>query len=237
METVKKLSEKCAFPEEDQANEINLMNIAVSRIAVKFGGLRRNLTVTADSKDFKSGSNPYLKNFNISLTLPNELFEENLNSKVLFVLYRKTNFFKITEGVDARARIRSYVIAASVPTKEIKNLKEDVVIRYQDSKNISVREAQCVFWDFRADEYRGDWSTAGCKLQRNEYDECHCNHLTNFAMLLVSFFWRSHLVYYCQSLYLITLQFYAPQLSPIHEAGVKLPDDFKVESKIIRCTR
>ena len=47
--------------------------------------------------------------------------------------------------------------------------------------------AQCVFWDFNADNDRGDWSSNGCDLAEQVDDEiiCHCNHLTNFAVLTV----------------------------------------------------
>ena len=42
----------------------------------------------------------------------------------------------------------------------------------------------CVFWDFDIQ----DWSEEGCQLA--EYKKlrvtCHCNHLTNFAVLIVS---------------------------------------------------
>ena len=45
----------------------------------------------------------------------------------------------------------------------------------------------CVF--VSADGY-GDWSVAGCyQIDVNDTDDeiiCHCNHLSNFAVLLVS---------------------------------------------------
>ena len=46
----------------------------------------------------------------------------------------------------------------------------------------------CVAWNFSADEYRGNWSTKGCKKVAitNGIVTCHCNHLTNFAVLIVS---------------------------------------------------
>ena len=46
----------------------------------------------------------------------------------------------------------------------------------------------CVFWDYEADDGRGDWSTVGCYLVEASYDNvtCVCDHLTNFAVLMVN---------------------------------------------------
>ena len=46
----------------------------------------------------------------------------------------------------------------------------------------------CVFWDQSIDEEYGGWSTEGCKLLQEEEQMavCTCNHLTSFALLVVS---------------------------------------------------
>ena len=43
----------------------------------------------------------------------------------------------------------------------------------------------CVFWDFDLQ----DWSEKGCQLAKYLKSRviCHCNHLTNFAVLIVSY--------------------------------------------------
>ncbi|ELU06332.1 hypothetical protein CAPTEDRAFT_122466, partial [Capitella teleta] len=43
----------------------------------------------------------------------------------------------------------------------------------------------CVYWDFKALNGSGNWSTAGCRFNRTEKLTyiCHCQHLTNFAIL------------------------------------------------------
>ena len=46
---------------------------------------------------------------------------------------------------------------------------------------------KCVFWS----EMEQRWSAEGCCLERRATSpsgttECHCNHLTNFALLVVS---------------------------------------------------
>ena len=49
-------------------------------------------------------------------------------------------------------------------------------------------ENECAFWDLHAYHHYGDWSTYGCWRDTIEDDivTCKCNHLTNFAILVVS---------------------------------------------------
>ena len=45
----------------------------------------------------------------------------------------------------------------------------------------------CGYWNYSANEDGGGWDTDGCNLTRED-DRiiCKCNHLTNFAVLIVS---------------------------------------------------
>ena len=47
---------------------------------------------------------------------------------------------------------------------------------------------KCVWWDFKQNEFKGGWSSLGCRYDGkvNGRDVCLCDHLTNFAVLLVS---------------------------------------------------
>ena len=51
---------------------------------------------------------------------------------------------------------------------------------------VTGKNADCVFWDFEI----SDWSQEGCQLMAESIDTrratCHCNHLTNFAVLVVN---------------------------------------------------
>ena len=46
---------------------------------------------------------------------------------------------------------------------------------------------RCVSWDFNLRDGIGDWTEDGCELEsvNSEGITCHCNHLTNFAVLVV----------------------------------------------------
>ncbi len=47
---------------------------------------------------------------------------------------------------------------------------------------------ECVFWNFESNGGKGGWSTEGCwaNLTMDNVVRCHCDHLTNFAVLAVS---------------------------------------------------
>ena len=53
---------------------------------------------------------------------------------------------------------------------------------------------ECVFWDFALRGGIGDWSTKGCSKRPPIAGRtvCHCDHATNFAILVVSV-WEGHL--------------------------------------------
>ena len=53
---------------------------------------------------------------------------------------------------------------------------------------MNLEESACVYWDFKADNFKGAWSTEGCSVNSivNQTIICHCNHLTNFAAMMVN---------------------------------------------------
>ena len=194
IKTVETFSVKLNLPEKRESRNrtiINSTNIVVSLATVKLENTSR-LYFSADANAAKVNkhlSKKSLEKFEVDLSLPKEAFDQAKSTKVVFILYRKRSFFKLTK--DTKVRIRGYIIEASLGSaKKITNLDEPVILRYPKSKNImSVSKTLCVFWNFKSDPNLGGWSEDGCTFQRNDkdnYDECHCNHLTNLAMLMVS---------------------------------------------------
>ena len=57
----------------------------------------------------------------------------------------------------------------------------------------SLYNPRCVFFDYDLNDGLGDWSLEGCTTKRTPSEpngvECFCNHLTNFAVLMVSVFY------------------------------------------------
>ena len=73
----------------------------------------------------------------------------------------------------------------------IKKVFSFVLITFQEeNENNTLNNFQCVFWDFDLENGHGDWSNEGCMLvETTESDRrvCHCDHLTSFAVLIVSY--------------------------------------------------
>ena len=193
IKTVETFAEKLDFPEIGESSSINSTNMVVSLATVKLENKSR-LHFSAGANAAKVNENKHLsekalEKFEVDLSLPKEAFGLANSTKVVFFLYRKRSFFKLNK--DTKVRIRGYIIAASLGSaKKITNLDEPVILRYPKSNNnMSVSKTLCVFWNFKSNPNLGGWSEDGCTFQRNDkdnYDECHCNHLTNLAMLMVS---------------------------------------------------
>ncbi|XP_035692191.1 adhesion G-protein coupled receptor G2-like [Branchiostoma floridae] len=81
-------------------------------------------------------------------------------------------------------KIGSRVLASKVQGRCVRNLTEPVVIILKHK--MKGRTPTCVFWDFDAAGGAGAWSTEGCWVHQTVDDvtECHCNHLTNFALIM-----------------------------------------------------
>ncbi|PNI63665.1 ADGRG1 isoform 6 [Pan troglodytes] len=80
------------------------------------------------------------------------------------------------------------VLGIVVQNTKVDNLTEPVVLTFQHQlqpKNVTL---QCVFWvEDPTLSSPGHWSSAGCETVRRETQtSCLCNHLTYFAVLMVS---------------------------------------------------
>ena len=57
-----------------------------------------------------------------------------------------------------------------------------ILISERDLSFQSVADSRCVFWDHTI----STWSDVGCQtIKSTEKTECHCDHLTNFALIMV----------------------------------------------------
>ena len=136
-------------------------------------------------------------NSQVSLKIPETLFEI-LDSKaeeqrLSFAVFRKTSLFQQSDQsyphskAQTQRKTNSFVIAVSVKGVDVKNLTGPVEFAYQPLQAGKEKSAECVFWDFKLDKGKGDWSGDGCYYTGtiNELVNCHCYHLTNFAILMV----------------------------------------------------
>ncbi|XP_038224660.1 adhesion G-protein coupled receptor G1 [Dermochelys coriacea] len=79
------------------------------------------------------------------------------------------------------------VIGITVGNTPVSGLPQDVVLKFfhdQLPRNVTPR---CVFWDVDSSHGHGSWKSDGCKTETgNGQTVCRCNHLTYFAVLMMS---------------------------------------------------
>ncbi|KAH1181377.1 hypothetical protein KIL84_005103 [Mauremys mutica] len=79
------------------------------------------------------------------------------------------------------------VIGITVGNTSVSGLPQDVVLKFfhdQLPRNVTPR---CVFWDVNSSHAHGSWKSDGCETEMgNNQTVCHCNHLTYFAVLMMS---------------------------------------------------
>ncbi|XP_078672770.1 adhesion G-protein coupled receptor G7-like isoform X1 [Branchiostoma floridae x Branchiostoma belcheri] len=115
----------------------------------------------------------------------------DMQVRLSFIVYGNSRLFQSNQtSAGTRTRVNSRVIASRVTGFEFKNLSSPVVTRYiplvQNGTNTTVKNVRCVYWDFTAAGGTGAWSSEGCAFAGidNGRAVCHCNHLTNFAVLM-----------------------------------------------------
>lgn len=121
---------------------------------------------------------------------------DNTRDLVFGVYTTRDLFIRREEYIEANNR-STYVIGSSVIlsahyrgryTK--KNLLNEARITLQKTPAAAENgsRTECSFWDQSLDGGYGAWSTAGCRLVSENRREavCACDHLTEFALLVVS---------------------------------------------------
>ncbi|KAM5325162.1 adhesion G-protein coupled receptor G6 isoform 2-T2 [Glossophaga mutica] len=127
-----------------------------------------------------------------SVILPPNLLE-NLSQessaavkRAQFTFFNKTGLFQDVET--KRVTLVSYVMACSIGNITIQNLKAPVQIKIRHTRNQTVRDPICAFWDLNKNEGSGFWNTSGCVVADRDPNSsetvCLCNHLTHFGVLM-----------------------------------------------------
>ncbi|XP_070782405.1 adhesion G protein-coupled receptor F4-like, partial [Enoplosus armatus] len=63
-----------------------------------------------------------------------------------------------------------------------------------DTLNNTLRNPQCVFWNFSLFDGLGGWDNEGCTLSYNNTVTCNCNHLTSFSILMSPYSPNDHVL-------------------------------------------
>ncbi|XP_022107763.1 adhesion G-protein coupled receptor G7-like isoform X2 [Acanthaster planci] len=109
-----------------------------------------------------------------------------------FIVYGDDTLFPSarTAGTqNAGPTVGGFVIAVTLQDLVLRDLANPAVIQFKAPSNgdtKTMKQTRCVFWDFTLRNGTGDWSEEGCALNEatNDVIECHCDHLTNFAILI-----------------------------------------------------
>ncbi|XP_071961180.1 adhesion G-protein coupled receptor G7-like isoform X2 [Antedon mediterranea] len=119
-----------------------------------------------------------------SLELPSEVVDDRsgVNISVVFTIYQQPTLFKSNHD---RKELATRVISAKILHEEIQDLENPVIGIFEPTR-VNGSDAECVFWDFDLEDGIGNWSSEGCNYQKIVDGRviCHCNHLTNFAVLM-----------------------------------------------------
>ncbi|XP_069353886.1 adhesion G-protein coupled receptor G1 isoform X8 [Eulemur rufifrons] len=126
-----------------------------------------------------------------SVLLPRTLFQRNkgrrgeAEKRLLLVDFSSQALF---QDKNSSQVLGEKVLGIVVQNTKVANLSEPVVLTFQHQpqpKNVTL---QCVFWvEDPTLSSPGSWSSAGCETVRRESQtSCFCDHLTYFAVLMVS---------------------------------------------------
>ncbi|XP_067307269.1 adhesion G-protein coupled receptor G5-like [Pseudorasbora parva] len=118
-----------------------------------------------------------------SVYLPSCLKSKSrIKSKVVCTYYKEQKLF---QGGKSDSTLLGDIVGLSVENEIIQNLPEPVKIRFHHLPLPANCSGRCVSWDTRKDN-EVNWRYEGCatvKINEGE-TECHCNHLTYFAILV-----------------------------------------------------
>lgn len=149
----------------------------------------RNESIVKKESDDKAISSPKATTIRLPRTLFNDTATGNISRSqtVVLTLYKETKFFRVISSgpTNLTQRLNSFVIAGSIKRQSISNLTNPVVLTYTNLRPGDKNGTLCGFWNFS----EASWSHEGCTFQGLQEDGriiCHCDHLTNFAMLMVS---------------------------------------------------
>ena len=136
-------------------------------------------------------SDGFRHNSSSSISIPSTVFNNSRlgseKQRIIFVAYKSTKFFRasLKDTKKMSSRLNSFVIAGSIKGLSVKNLANPIKIYFKSIAPGDTSTTLCSYWNFNIN----NWSQEGCTFEGvllNGKILCKCNHLTNFAMLMVS---------------------------------------------------
>eukprot|EP00057_Strongylocentrotus_purpuratus_P002393 XP_003724431.2 PREDICTED: latrophilin-3 [Strongylocentrotus purpuratus] len=136
--------------------------------------------------------------------LLNSAIDSTSNLRIDLIVYRNDTLFKSAASTSTGGypgnpsssdrgskgcSIRSKVLSVTMRRndEEMKRLAAPINMTFKIQKTNPSYTPTCTYWDFDVNGGEGDWSTLGCDLvdETDVQAVCSCDHLTNFAVLMV----------------------------------------------------
>ncbi|XP_067408516.1 adhesion G-protein coupled receptor G1 isoform X2 [Emydura macquarii macquarii] len=125
-----------------------------------------------------------------AVNLPSLLFakakrwQRSPETRVLLVEINSQALFQNQNGSKV---LGEKVIGITVGDTSISGLQRDVVLKFFHDQRLRNVTPHCVFWNASSASGNGSWKSDGCETETsNSQTVCRCNHLTYFAVLMVS---------------------------------------------------
>ncbi|XP_030185476.1 adhesion G-protein coupled receptor G7 [Lynx canadensis] len=169
-------------------NSVVKPNVAVQTVSFSTKSTVLFSVKKGDSDSFISGS--ITVDTNVSNPNPDAETELQIllntsksNTKCGFIVYQNSKFFR-SKIFKPKSNFSQKIISGKTDdTKKDQRTSVEIVFnpRY-DPKTFQIHSYACVYWNF----IKKDWDTNGCHKRRgaDEFLYCHCNHTTNFAVLM-----------------------------------------------------
>ncbi|XP_078089018.1 adhesion G-protein coupled receptor G7-like isoform X2 [Mustelus asterias] len=138
-------------------------------------------TLVSKRIELNSNAAKFLLNTNAEVQMfVNVSTNSTQDGKLGIILYQNDKFFpsKVHHSINNQSR---RVISGNIAEGVLNGVELLFNPKY-NSTEYFIHDHACVFWDYDVD----DWNTAGCSKSTDEfgYLRCHCNHTTNFAVLM-----------------------------------------------------
>ncbi|XP_012883449.1 PREDICTED: probable G-protein coupled receptor 114 isoform X2 [Dipodomys ordii] len=105
----------------------------------------------------------------------------------LICIYFFTN--KFFQDDSNSSLLNNYILGAQLGHRPVNNLRDPVNISIWHNQSLEFYTLTCVFWKEGDSQHsQGGWSPEGCRTEQPSPSQvlCHCNHLTYFAVLMLS---------------------------------------------------
>ena len=120
--------------------------------------------------------------------------KQQRSDRVVTIIYQNSKLFPVftdtqREQNDNRTGdVGNIVLAGKFKDAAISDVDGAIKLKFPEDENNEKFLPRCVYWDFNANGGFGNWSTEGCYYfgTKSGYMTCHCNHMTNFAILLTA---------------------------------------------------